>query len=65
MDRAHRTHGAELIVQLLARYRRHGDTAADPLELVVEADTYDEAVAQARARAAEGDDLLSVQTLEA
>lgn len=52
-------------MQLLARYRRHNDTAAEPLEVVVEAASYDDAVAEARARTADGDDLLSVQTLEA
>lgn len=51
-------------MKLLARYRRHNDTAADTLEVVVEAPDYETAVAEARARVAEGDDLMSVQTLE-
>ena len=51
-------------MKLLARSRPHGDTAADAHEHVVEADTYDAAVAEARASVPDGWDLLSVQTLE-
>lgn len=49
-------------VQLLARYRRHGDSSAEIVEVIVEGDSYTQAWAAARARTAEGDDLLSVQT---
>ena len=49
---------------LLARYRRRGDTTAESLEVQVEGTHYDDALAQARARKADSDDLLSVQTLE-
>jgi hypothetical protein len=52
------------VTTILARYRRHGDTAADPGEVTVEAADYDTALAEARARAVDGDDLLSVLTLE-
>lgn len=52
-------------VQVLARYRRHGDTSADVVEVLVEADSYGQALIQARARAADGDDLISVQTVQA
>lgn len=49
---------------ILARYRRRGDTAAESLDVEVEGADYDDALAQARARKADGDDLLSVQTLD-
>ncbi len=52
------------VVKLLARYRRHADSDAETLEVVVEAADYETAVVEARSRVAEGDDLLSVQTLE-
>jgi hypothetical protein len=52
------------VTTLLARYRRHGDTTADTIEVQVEGDNYDDALTQARARAVDGDDLLSVLTLE-
>lgn len=45
---------------VLARYRRHSDSTAEPLEVEVHGATYDEALAEARARTADGDDLLSV-----
>lgn len=50
-------------MKLLARYRRHNDTAADTVEAVIEAADYETAVFEARSRIAPGDDLLSVQTL--
>lgn len=52
-------------VQVLARYRRRGDTSADVVEVIVEADSYGQALTQARARTADGDDLISVQTIQA
>ena len=59
---------------ILARYRSRGDTTAGSLDVQVKGTDYDDALARARARAlalarararkADGDDLLSVQTLE-
>lgn len=51
-------------MKLLARYRRHADTSAETLEVTVEAADYGQALAEARSRAADGDDLLSVQVLK-
>lgn len=51
-------------MKLLARYRRHADTDAETLEVTIEAADYEAAVAEARARTAEGDDLLSVQVMD-
>lgn len=51
-------------MKITARYRRHGETDADTLEVVIEAANYETALAEARSRAAEGDDLLSVQAAD-
>lgn len=53
-----------MTVRLLARYRAHADSDATTTEVTVEGDDYDQAVANARAQAAEGDDLLSVLVLD-
>lgn len=45
---------------LHARSRPHGDTDAEPHAFTVEADTYPEALAQAKASVPDGWDLLSV-----
>lgn len=50
---------------LLARYRRTGDTTTDSVEIQVEGPDYDTALADARARTADGDHLISVQTVQA
>lgn|GEM_PF-2847680 len=53
-----------MTVRLLARYRPIGDTHTDAVEQTVEAADYEAALAQARARAADGDLLLSVVVLD-
>jgi hypothetical protein len=53
-----------MTVRLLARYRRHNDTAADTVEQTIEADTYADARDQARAGTIDGDNLMSIQVLD-
>lgn len=47
-------------MQLTARARPHGDPTADVHTWTVEADTYEQALAEARAGVADGWDLLSI-----
>lgn len=54
----------QVTVRLLARYRRHSESTATTTEQTIEGDTYEAARDQARALAADGDDLLSVLVLD-
>ena len=51
-------------MKLLARSRPHNDSDADIHEWSIDADTYDQALTEARLAVPEGWDLISVQTLE-
>lgn len=59
-----RATGYAAAVKILARYRRHSESDATTHEVVIEAADYDAGLAEARGRAAEGDDLLSVLVVD-